>query len=130
MSYPSSPSYLYTPTVNVLERDQRMNPEEIRPGPYHVATENPTNSLHAMNPMYPPTSSLSNNVASNNVATNNVTTNNMDTKTMEHTTEKKTYNLNSILLTAGIVGILVCFLVVTLTTKSTQHPLSPQPKTN
>ena len=138
MSYPSL-SFPYTPSVNVLQRDQRMSSGETRPMLYNMATENPTNTLHAM---HPPTSSLMNNVGNVPNVTNvtnvpNVTNvANVATTTMEQKVEGKTYNVNSILLTTGIVGILVCFLVMTLITKSKQNQnkiptiTAPKPKTN
>jgi hypothetical protein len=80
----------------------RMELGESRPMFYDRTTENPLNL--SLNP------SSFNTSTSNNVATN-----------LSNTIEEKTYNINSILLTGGIIGILLCFIVLTLV-KVTRHP--------
>jgi len=124
-SLPTPFSFPHTPSVMM---NGRMELGESRPMLYDRTTENPLNL--SFNPSFNTSTSTpsflnsnnmaTNNVATNNVATNNVVTNNVATN-LSNTIEEKTYNINSILLTGGIIGILLCFIVLTLV-KVTRHP--------
>ena len=127
-SLPTPFSFPHTPSVMM---NGRMELGESRPMFYDRTTENPLNL--SFNPSSFNTSTStpsflnSNNMATNNIDTsnnvatsNNVVTNNVATN-LSNTIEEKTYNINSILLTGGIIGILLCFIVLTLV-KVTRHP--------
>ena len=124
-SLPTPFSFPHTPSVMM---NGRMELGESRPMFYDRTTENPLNL--SFNPSFKTSTSTpsflnSNNMATNNMATNNVATNNVATNNvatnLSNTIEEKTYNINSILLTGGIIGILLCFIVLTLV-KVTRHP--------
>jgi hypothetical protein len=111
----------------------RMELGVSRPMFYVRTTENPLNlsfnpsfNTSTSTPSYLNSNNMAtNNMATNNMATNNVVTNNVVTNNvatnLSNTIEEKTYNINSILLTGGIIGILLCFIVLTLV-KVTRHP--------
>lgn len=124
MSLPTPFSFPYTPSVMM---NGRMEFGESRPMFYDRTTENPLNL--SFNPSSFNTSTStpsflnSNNMATNNFATtNNVETNNIATH-LSNTIEEKTYNINSILLTGGIIGILLCFIVLTLVKVTPHHKI-------
>ena len=118
-------SFPYTPSV----MNERMESSESQPMFYDRTTENPLNLVFNPSPFHSSTSTPSlldsNNIATNNVATNNVATNNVPTN-ISKTIEDKTYNINSIILTGGIVGILVCFIVLTLIKVTPHKKIDPK----
>ena len=114
-SLPTPFSFPHTPSVMM---NGRMELGESRPMFYDRTTENPLNL--SFNPSFNTSTSTPSFLNSNNMATNNVATNNVATN-LSNTIEEKTYNINSILLTGGIIGILLCFIVLTLV-KVTPHP--------